>query len=64
MAPAVGFEPTAPPLNTKELGDDAHLYAHLNCADLKELAQSWESLSEPLRAAIMAIVRTSQEQKS
>tara|TARA_B100001250_G_scaffold403381_1_gene417855 strand:- start:130 stop:489 length:360 start_codon:yes stop_codon:yes gene_type:complete len=57
VAPAVGFEPTEPPFNTNELAPHAHLYAHLNCADLQELVQSWENLPKTIQEAIMAIVR-------
>ena len=64
VAPAVGFEPTEPPFNTNELGPHAHLYAHLNCADLQELVQSWENLPEPLRAGVMAIIRSHKEERS
>ena len=64
VAPAVGFEPTGPPLNTNELDPHAHLYAHLNCADLQELVQSWENLPEPLRAGVMALIRSHKEGKS
>ena len=64
VAPAVGFEPTGPPLNTNELDPHAHLYAHLNCADLQELVQSWENLPKPLRAGVMALIRSHKEGKS
>ena len=64
VAPAVGFEPTGPPFSTNELAPHAHLYAHLNCADLQELVQSWENLPEPLRAGVMALIRSHKEGKS
>ena len=57
VAPAVGFEPTDPPFNTNELDPLAHLYAHLNCDDIRELVQSWEKLPKTIREAIMAIIR-------
>ena len=64
MAPAVGFELTTPPLKVNELAPHAHQYAHLNCADLKELVQSWENLPKPLRAGVMALIRSHKEGKS
>jgi hypothetical protein len=61
MAPAVGFEPTMPTFNSKQLQSSTQLYTHPDCSQLMELLRSWDSLSSPLRTAIMAIVRTAKD---
>jgi hypothetical protein len=61
MAPAVGFEPTMPTLNSKQLQSSTQLYTHPVCSELMELLHSWDSFSSPLRTAIMAIVRTAKD---
>ena len=62
MVRAAGFEPDEPPLEIKGLRGCAHASAH-TFAQLAEVVAEWPRLSEPLRAGILAIVRSANMEK-
>ena len=58
---AVQFEPADTPPICKALRDDCHKYGHtaeIGSEELAEIGAAWSALPEPLRAAVLAIVRS------
>jgi len=65
LAPAVGFEPAEPPFIANELDERAHPRAHRKStvdSRLDEIISAWGDLPSPLRAAVLAVVRTHRAQ--
>jgi len=57
LAHPSGVEPDGSASKHKEIQDDAHKNAHKD-SDLEEIIAAWPSLSCPLKAAVLALVRT------
>jgi hypothetical protein len=61
LAPAVGFEPAEPPFIANDLDERAHPRAPRKStvdSGLNEIISVWGDLPLPLRAAVLAVVRT------
>jgi hypothetical protein len=61
MAPALGIEPSAPPLNINILGGTLSPYSSPDLQLLLRVVEKWPSLSGSLKLAILAIVEGSSE---
>ena len=59
MAPAVGIEPTASPLNLNDLGDSLSPHSSPDLRLLLRVAEKWPTLNGSLKLAILAIVEGS-----
>lgn len=58
---ARGVEPTAspaPPLSKADPRSQQHSQGHILPADFREVLDAWGTLTPPLRAAILALVRS------
>jgi hypothetical protein len=58
MAPEVGFEPAAPPLDVNELGGSRSLIDSPDAAMLLKVVAAWPRLSGNLKIAVLAIVES------
>ena len=59
MAPAVGIEPTASPLNINDLGDLLSPHSSPDLRLLLRVAEKWPTLNGSLKLAILAIIEGS-----
>jgi hypothetical protein len=59
MAPAVGIEPTASPLNISDLRDTLSPHSSPDLRLLLRVAEKWPTLNGSLKLAILAIVEGS-----